>query len=76
VVPDDHARLHPESAVAMVIVLPILSLIEGFTVRRYVVLDWNTGDLEATRDHNHGWQMLALLADKVLDLEHEHEAVR
>ena len=37
----------------------------------HVTLDWFTGDLEATRDHAHGWQMLATLADKVLDLPGE-----
>jgi probable F420-dependent oxidoreductase len=35
----------------------------------HVILDWNTGDLEATRDHAHGFEMLARLADDVLDLE-------
>jgi alkanesulfonate monooxygenase SsuD/methylene tetrahydromethanopterin reductase-like flavin-dependent oxidoreductase (luciferase family) len=34
----------------------------------HVTLDWYTGDLEKTRDHAHGWQMLATLADQVLDL--------
>jgi len=38
---------------------------------QHVILDWNTGDLAATEDHNHGWEMLALLADKVLDLPNE-----
>jgi hypothetical protein len=37
----------------------------------HVVLDWYTGDLEATRDHDHGLGMLAALADEVLDLENE-----
>jgi probable F420-dependent oxidoreductase len=37
----------------------------------HVTLDWYTGDLEKTRDHAHGWQMLATLAGRVLDLEHE-----
>jgi probable F420-dependent oxidoreductase len=37
----------------------------------HVTLDWFTGDLEATRDHAHGWAMLATLADKVLDLANE-----
>jgi hypothetical protein len=37
----------------------------------HVNLDWFTGDLEATRDHERGWQMLALLADKTLDLKNE-----
>jgi probable F420-dependent oxidoreductase len=37
----------------------------------HVILDWYTGDLSRTRDHNHGWQMLALLADRVLDLHGE-----
>lgn len=37
----------------------------------HVNLDWFTGDLEATRDHERGWRMLALLAEQVLDLEHE-----
>jgi len=34
----------------------------------HVILDWNTGEVAATQDHHHGWEMLALLADKVLDL--------
>lgn len=34
----------------------------------HVILDWNTGDLAATQDHNHGWAMLALVAEKILDL--------
>ena len=38
---------------------------------QHVTLDWFTGDLDATRDHTHGWQMLATLADKVLDLPGE-----
>ena len=37
----------------------------------HVTLDWYTGDLEKTRDHAHGWQMLATLADQVLDLDKE-----
>ncbi len=41
---------------------------------QHVVLDWHTGDLEATPDHARGWQMLATLAQQVLDLE--REAVR
>ena len=40
----------------------------------HVILDWNTGDLAATQDHNHGWAMLALVAEKILDLN--KEAVR
>lgn len=40
----------------------------------HVILDWNTGDLAATEDHNHGWAMLALVAERVLDLH--KEAVR
>ena len=40
----------------------------------HVILDWNTGDLAATRDHQHGWAMLTLVAEKVLDLS--KEAVR
>ncbi|MSQ21685.1 MAG: TIGR03619 family F420-dependent LLM class oxidoreductase [Dehalococcoidia bacterium] len=35
----------------------------------YVLFDWYTGDLEATRRHEPEWGMLALLADQVLDLE-------
>ena len=37
----------------------------------HVTLDWYTGDLEKTTDHAHGWQMLATLADQVLDLGKE-----
>jgi hypothetical protein len=37
----------------------------------HVILDWFTGDVAATQDHHHGWEMLALLADKVLDLHNE-----
>lgn len=37
----------------------------------HVTLDWYAGDLEATRDHEHGWQMLATLAEKVIDLRQE-----
>jgi probable F420-dependent oxidoreductase len=37
----------------------------------HVTLDWFTGDLEATRDHAHGWQMLARIADDVVDLAAE-----
>ena len=31
----------------------------------HVTLDWFTADLEKTRDHSHGWQMLATLADEL-----------
>jgi probable F420-dependent oxidoreductase len=37
----------------------------------HVTLDWFTGDLEASRNHAHGWQMLATLADQVFDLDAE-----
>jgi len=37
----------------------------------HVILDWFTGDLEATRDHSHGWHMLAILAEKAFDLATE-----
>jgi probable F420-dependent oxidoreductase len=37
----------------------------------HVNLDWFTGDLEATRDHERGWQMLAVLAHNALDLQKE-----
>ncbi len=47
-----------------------LSALKGLGAE-HVILDWNTGDLEATRDHTHGWSMLSTLADKVLDLERE-----
>jgi probable F420-dependent oxidoreductase len=36
----------------------------------HVTFDWYTGDLEATRDHAHGWSMLSTLADQVIDLDH------
>jgi hypothetical protein len=34
----------------------------------HVVLDWNTGDVDATADHQRGWDMLRQLAESVLDL--------
>ena len=34
----------------------------------HVTLDWYTGDLEATRNHEHGWEMLTRLAEDVFDL--------
>lgn len=37
----------------------------------HVNLDWYTGDLEATKDHERGWAMLARLAGQVLDLKNE-----
>jgi probable F420-dependent oxidoreductase len=37
----------------------------------HVTLDWYTGDLEATRDHERGWRMLSVLAEQVIDLEKE-----
>jgi alkanesulfonate monooxygenase SsuD/methylene tetrahydromethanopterin reductase-like flavin-dependent oxidoreductase (luciferase family) len=37
----------------------------------HVTLDWNTGDLEATRDHDRGWSMLRLVAEQVMDLGNE-----
>ncbi|MGE0685853.1 MAG: TIGR03619 family F420-dependent LLM class oxidoreductase, partial [Dehalococcoidia bacterium] len=37
----------------------------------HVTLDWYTGDLDATTDHERGWRMLAVLAEQVLDLEAE-----
>lgn len=37
----------------------------------HVLLDWYRGDLDATRDHEFGWSMLALLGDKVIDLKRE-----
>ena len=38
----------------------------------YVVLDWyNAPDLEATRTHDHAFAMLGLIAEQVVDLEHE-----
>ncbi|MPZ49939.1 MAG: TIGR03619 family F420-dependent LLM class oxidoreductase [Dehalococcoidia bacterium] len=37
----------------------------------HVTLDWFTGDLEATRDHAHGHQMLRLLAEQVLNLPNQ-----
>jgi len=38
---------------------------------RYVLLDTYTDDVEATRHHESAWRMLALLADRVLDLTKE-----
>ena len=40
----------------------------------HVILDWFTGGVAATQDHNHGWEMLTLVAEKVVDLS--KEAVR
>jgi probable F420-dependent oxidoreductase len=37
----------------------------------YVLLDTYTDDAEATRHHETAWHMLALLAERVLDLERE-----
>ena len=37
----------------------------------HVILDWNTGALAATQDHQHGWEMLALVASRVVDLSNE-----
>jgi probable F420-dependent oxidoreductase len=37
----------------------------------YVLLDTYTDDVEATRHHETAWRMLALLADRVLDLARE-----
>ena len=34
----------------------------------HVTLDWYTGDVEATRNHARGWEMLARLAQDVFDL--------
>ena len=38
---------------------------------RHVLLDWYSGDLEATRHHETGWRMLSVLAEQVLDLRGE-----
>jgi probable F420-dependent oxidoreductase len=38
---------------------------------QHVVLDWFTGDVSATINHPHGWEMLALLAEEVFDLPGE-----
>jgi len=37
----------------------------------HVTLDWYTGDIEATKDHEHGLGMLRTLAEQVLDLDNE-----
>jgi alkanesulfonate monooxygenase SsuD/methylene tetrahydromethanopterin reductase-like flavin-dependent oxidoreductase (luciferase family) len=37
----------------------------------HVILDWNTGDVAKTADHQHGWVMIRQLAEQVLDLEAE-----
>jgi hypothetical protein len=37
----------------------------------HVTLDWYTGDLEGTKDHERGWRMLSVLAEQVLDLANE-----
>ena len=36
-----------------------------------MLLDTYTDDVEATRHHESAWRMLALLADRVLDLAKE-----
>jgi probable F420-dependent oxidoreductase len=38
---------------------------------QHVILDWNTGDLEKTRDHERAWDMLRLVADQVMNLRNE-----
>jgi probable F420-dependent oxidoreductase len=38
---------------------------------QHIILDWFTGDVPATANHSRGWEMLALLAEQVLDLSHE-----
>ncbi len=38
---------------------------------QHVLLDWFTGNIEATRNHEAGWRMLSVLAEQVLDLNHE-----
>src|SRR4051794_3246098 len=38
---------------------------------QHVILDWFTGDVPATANHPRGWEMLARLAEQVLDLPHE-----
>ncbi len=38
---------------------------------QHVLFDWFTGDVEATRNHETGWRMLAVLAEQALDLGHE-----
>ena len=45
-----------------------LKTLEGLGAE-HVTLDWYTGDLEATREHAHGWSMLSTLADQVIDLD-------
>ena len=37
----------------------------------HVTLDWFTGDLEATKEHAHGWAMLGTVAEKMVDLAAE-----
>jgi probable F420-dependent oxidoreductase len=37
----------------------------------HLTLDWYTGDLEASREHERGWRMIASLAEQVLDLGRE-----
>jgi len=37
----------------------------------YVVLDWNSRDLDATRDHERGLALVTLLAEQVFDLPRE-----
>jgi probable F420-dependent oxidoreductase len=38
---------------------------------QHVILDWYTFDLPATAHHEHGWEMLARLAEQVIDLPNE-----
>ncbi len=37
----------------------------------HVLLDWYSGDLEATKDHKSGLGILKTLADEVIDLPGE-----
>jgi probable F420-dependent oxidoreductase len=38
---------------------------------QHLTLDWYTGDLEASKQHERGWRMIATLADRVFDLTRE-----
>jgi probable F420-dependent oxidoreductase len=38
---------------------------------QHVTLDWNTGELPRTLEHERGWRMLATLAERVFDLPNE-----
>jgi hypothetical protein len=65
---DDERRLPGEGTLEQV--RADLQLLESLGAE-YVLLDTYYGDPEATRHHERAWNMLATLAESVLDLEHQ-----